>query len=80
MLVGVPAVATRGCQPHEEAGAPLQHSRPSPWLTHSERRPGLAWRQVFAGALDAASLQRWHRRKALKVREDRQGGGGESRC
>lgn len=45
------------------------------WLTRSEVTSGLAWQVVFAEALDALRLQRWHRKNPLKVREDEQGGG-----
>lgn len=32
----------------------------------------MAWQVVSAGALDALSLQRWHRKNPLKVRENKQ--------
>lgn len=73
----VPAVATRGCESPQGCQGPsvALRPRPHPRLTRSQWRPGLAGRKVFAGALDASlSLQRWHRRKPLKV-EDRQGWG-----
>lgn len=70
-----PAMATRGCRSPQGSWHSLC-STWAPflgWLTHSEKRPGLAWQPVFAGALDALCLQRRHRRKPLRVGEDRPG-------
>lgn len=78
---GDPGKGSQNCQGSQIPSLPVPTGKPgplcspqapSPWrLTRSERRPGLAGMQVFAGALDTVSLQRWHRRKPLQVGEDR---------